>query len=81
MITQLEKAKRFQALHEREGAFVMPNPWDVGSARLAIHSPKRKGEPGTRRRQRFESKRSTFVICVGVVGPGAMALLGVGVEG
>jgi 2-methylisocitrate lyase-like PEP mutase family enzyme len=34
MTTQREKAERFRALHEREGAFVIPNPWDVGSARL-----------------------------------------------
>src|SRR5437763_12686365 len=34
MVTQLEKAARFKALHEREGAFVIPNPWDAGSARL-----------------------------------------------
>lgn len=34
MLTQREKAERFNALHEREGAFVIPNPWDVGSARL-----------------------------------------------
>jgi 2-methylisocitrate lyase-like PEP mutase family enzyme len=32
--TQAEKAKRFLALHERPGAFVIPNPWDAGSARL-----------------------------------------------
>lgn len=32
--TQREKAERFKALHEREGAFIIPNPWDVGSARL-----------------------------------------------
>jgi 2-methylisocitrate lyase-like PEP mutase family enzyme len=32
--TQREKAERFKALHEREGAFVIPNPWDAGSARL-----------------------------------------------
>ena len=25
---------RFRALHERAGAFVIPNPWDIGSARL-----------------------------------------------
>ncbi len=30
--TQAEKATRFRALHEGE-AFVMPNPWDAGSAR------------------------------------------------
>lgn len=34
MTTQSEKATRFKALHEREGAFVIPNPWDAGSARL-----------------------------------------------
>jgi 2-methylisocitrate lyase-like PEP mutase family enzyme len=35
--TQLEKGKAFRALHERESAFVIPNPWDVGSARLLAH--------------------------------------------
>ena len=25
---------RFRALHRREQLFVMPNPWDLGSARL-----------------------------------------------
>ena len=25
---------RFRALHERDELFVMPNPWDIGSARL-----------------------------------------------
>jgi len=34
MLTQREKAERFKALHGREGAFVIPNPWDVGSARM-----------------------------------------------
>ena len=34
MPTQAEKAKVFRALHERDGAFIIPNPWDVGSARL-----------------------------------------------
>jgi 2-methylisocitrate lyase-like PEP mutase family enzyme len=32
--TQLEKAQTFRSLHERDGAFVIPNPWDMGSARL-----------------------------------------------
>jgi 2-methylisocitrate lyase-like PEP mutase family enzyme len=32
--TQAEKARRFQALHARAGLFVIPNPWDAGSARL-----------------------------------------------
>jgi 2-methylisocitrate lyase-like PEP mutase family enzyme len=34
MLTQRDKAEAFKALHEREGAFVIPNPWDAGSARL-----------------------------------------------
>ncbi len=32
MVTQREKAERFRALHER--TFIIPNPWDAGSARL-----------------------------------------------
>ena len=24
----------FRALHEQSGAFVIPNPWDIGSARI-----------------------------------------------
>jgi 2-methylisocitrate lyase-like PEP mutase family enzyme len=32
--TQNEKAVRFRALHDGPGVFVMPNPWDIGSARL-----------------------------------------------
>ena len=34
MVTQAEKAEKFWALHERTGAFIIPNPWDPGSARL-----------------------------------------------
>jgi 2-methylisocitrate lyase-like PEP mutase family enzyme len=34
MATQAEKGQVFRALHQRAGAFVIPNPWDVGSARL-----------------------------------------------
>ena len=30
----VEKGAAFRALHERREAFVIPNPWDVGSARL-----------------------------------------------
>jgi 2-methylisocitrate lyase-like PEP mutase family enzyme len=32
--TQAEKAARFHALHQRAGAFLIPNPWDAGSARI-----------------------------------------------
>jgi len=31
---QKEKAARFRALHQGRGAFVIPNPWDAGSARI-----------------------------------------------
>jgi len=34
MHTQLEKGRAFRALHACEGAFLIPNPWDRGSARL-----------------------------------------------
>ena len=34
MPTQSEKAAAFRALHQRPGAFIIPNPWDAGSARL-----------------------------------------------
>ena len=32
--SQAERARAFRALHERPGAFVIPNPWDVGTARI-----------------------------------------------
>jgi 2-methylisocitrate lyase-like PEP mutase family enzyme len=31
---QSEKAARFQALHNSPAAFVIPNPWDIGGARI-----------------------------------------------
>lgn len=34
MRTQSEKALAFRALHERPGVFVIPNPWDAGTAKL-----------------------------------------------
>jgi 2-methylisocitrate lyase-like PEP mutase family enzyme len=34
IMTQIEKALRFRALHERAGTFLIPNPWDAGSARI-----------------------------------------------
>jgi 2-methylisocitrate lyase-like PEP mutase family enzyme len=37
MPTQSEKATAFRALHQRQGAFVIPNPWDAGTARLLAH--------------------------------------------
>ena len=37
MVTQAEKGRTFRALHEGDGAFIIPNPWDIGSARLLAH--------------------------------------------
>jgi 2-methylisocitrate lyase-like PEP mutase family enzyme len=34
MLDQNGKIERFKTLHERKSAFVIPNPWDAGSARL-----------------------------------------------
>ncbi|WP_166298145.1 isocitrate lyase/PEP mutase family protein [Bradyrhizobium sp. 2S1] len=34
MRTQADKAARFRELHQRSGAFIIPNPWDAGSAKL-----------------------------------------------
>ena len=31
---QQQKNARFRALHERPGTFIIPNPWDVGTARV-----------------------------------------------
>jgi 2-methylisocitrate lyase-like PEP mutase family enzyme len=33
-VPQNEKAARFRGLHDGPGTFVIPNPWDVGSARV-----------------------------------------------
>src|SRR5688572_9082178 len=32
--SRCDKARAFRALHEGPGAFVIPNPWDVGTARI-----------------------------------------------
>jgi 2-methylisocitrate lyase-like PEP mutase family enzyme len=37
MTTQTEKGRAFRALHERDRAFIIPNPWDIGTARLLAH--------------------------------------------
>lgn len=34
MRSQEERGRAFRALHERPGAFIIPNPWDPGTARL-----------------------------------------------
>lgn len=37
MRTQQEKGSAFRALHQRATAFIIPNPWDIGTARLLAH--------------------------------------------
>jgi 2-methylisocitrate lyase-like PEP mutase family enzyme len=37
MKTQTEKGIAFRALHNRDRAFIIPNPWDIGSARVLAH--------------------------------------------
>ena len=37
MLTQAEKGLAFRALHERDNPFIIPNPWDIGTARLLAH--------------------------------------------
>jgi 2-methylisocitrate lyase-like PEP mutase family enzyme len=37
MSTQTEKGQAFRALHQRDHAFIIPNPWDIGTARLLAH--------------------------------------------
>lgn len=34
MLTQSAKGLAFAALHARDAAFIIPNPWDIGTARL-----------------------------------------------
>src|SRR5579872_2612973 len=34
MPTQAEKGKTFRALHQPDRAFIIPNPWDAGTARM-----------------------------------------------
>ncbi len=37
MLKQNEKGQAFRALHERDSSFIIPNPWDVGTARLLAY--------------------------------------------
>jgi 2-methylisocitrate lyase-like PEP mutase family enzyme len=36
-MTQSQKGEIFRALHQRPGVFIIPNPWDIGSARMLAH--------------------------------------------
>ena len=37
MLTQDQKGAAFADLHQRPGTFIIPNPWDAGTARLLAH--------------------------------------------
>jgi 2-methylisocitrate lyase-like PEP mutase family enzyme len=37
LTSQAEKGRLFRALHEREQTFIIPNPWNAGTARLLAH--------------------------------------------
>lgn len=37
MVTQAAKGAAFRALHARDRAFIIPNPWDIGTSRLLAH--------------------------------------------
>ena len=74
MPSQNDKFQTFKALHVRDSAFVMPNPWDAGSARLlasmgfealattsagyAFSIGKRDGEAGLSRTEVLENARA-----------------------
>ena len=34
MKSQNDKATEFSVLHDAKGSFIIPNPWDAGSARM-----------------------------------------------
>ena len=36
-MTQMQKGCAFRALHERDQIFLIPNPWDAGTARMLAH--------------------------------------------
>ena len=37
MLTQAEKGVAFDQLHKRVGIFIIPNPWDIGTAQVLEH--------------------------------------------
>jgi len=37
MTNQQQRGEAFRALHQRDGLFVLPNPWDAGSAKMLAH--------------------------------------------
>ena len=73
MTTQVEKAERFRALHERPEPLLLPNPWDPGTARLLADlgfealghdQPRRREHAGPRaRRRRARCSTTAAAIC------------------
>ncbi len=43
--SQAERGEAFAALHERGEAFIIPNPWDAGSARVLAGRRQAPGWP------------------------------------
>ena len=59
-MTAETRRARFRELHAREQLFVMPNPWDVGSARLLAASGSRRSRrraPASRGRSASSTSR------------------------
>ena len=52
-----DRRARFRALHAREQLFVMPNPWDVGSARL-LAVARLRGARDDQRRARLVARQA-----------------------
>ena len=63
MKSPADKADEFWALHQHEDAFVIPNPWDAGSARMLAGmgfkalATSSAASAGTLGRQDYELKR------------------------
>ncbi|REK11603.1 MAG: isocitrate lyase/phosphoenolpyruvate mutase family protein [Planctomycetota bacterium] len=67
MPTQAEKAEAFRALHHRDTAFIIPNPWDLGTARV-LEQLGFEALATTSAGLAFSlGKRDTQVGCVGVL--------------
>ena len=47
MRSQVEKAVAFRALHERPGAFIIPNPWEAGTTKILAAAGKDMHERGS----------------------------------
>jgi len=60
MRTQVEKGQAFRALHERNSTFIIPNPWDIGTARMLAISALRHWLP--QRRLRFSMGQRDYTV-------------------